>query len=497
VAKHDRNGFGQPHRRVVNGVETWQVVKVITERAYVASPTGVGAVEVKTKKRLTGTGATQRQALQRLDFNYKRYLVLAGEAPQHILKPTSKELKTTVSDWLDKWFERKRAEKKTAASTLALYERLVKHHVTPTLGSLPLRLVTKGELNTYFRETLPRKRKQVKNEDGNWVDSEVPLLSPSPIRNIHAILNQAFDEALSDELITVNPMDGVRKPEKPQFSSERSKDIIEHHYIPRRVVKGLWGTPELGRWILMFVGLRSSERLGIELSSFRYLEDTTKKTELVVNRQLLRNDADGSYSIKYTTKTKAGNRILVLPDDVSAHLLLWKKQRDEWKRQGLKDGTWKPTEGLENLFFTQPNGQNIRHTKDRYAWARLLGRLKLPHHREHDMRHMTATALGRANIHPEIAKIVIGHSDALMNAYYQHYDKKATEAPLDTIAGHFSKDAKTSAEKKAKTKKIAGVSLLEDGDTAVEQLDTTAVPHLTEALLYGDEADAVEEEATA
>ncbi|TDP89785.1 phage integrase family protein [Leucobacter luti] len=316
-----------------------------------------------------------------------------------------------------------------------------KTHIQPVLGKTKIRKVDRAMLQHFIWVSIPAKKKQVKDESGKWVDSEAPAVSVYLQKQIYSVLSSMFTFAVEErELLKVNPLERVARPKTGGVSGERKKELVDHHYLPRRVTKALHGTPELGYWILLFIGLRTSERLGITLSSFRNLENLDKPATLTINQQLVRDRKTGKWFLKPHTKTGAGERVLILPEFFREHLILWKKQRSQWRKDGIKNGTWAPEEGLEQLFFVMPEGTSMRQNTDRQRWAVLLEKLKLPHHRLHDMRHMTASELGRLNISAGIAKLILGHSSELMSLYYTHLSTSSTGEPLELIAEGLRKD---------------------------------------------------------
>lgn len=436
--------MGEPRQITNNGVRVWQVNKVITEHHYVENQDGTRS-KISRKVRLRGTAPTKSLARQRLDYKYKEYLVKTGELPLSSLGLNPTEVATTTQEWLEKWFKRRVAGGTVQSETLGRDATSIRLHIVPHIGDKPIRLLTTADINTLLLETLPAKRKVLKNpETGLMEEVDEPLLGSSPIRKVRDILSMALKSALKDGLVLADPMVGVDSIKKMGLPYEKEHLITQYHYIPRRVIKGLAGQPELGRWILAFFGLRQSERLGVELSSFTNLENREKPAELRINRQLAKKPKEKGFYVKYTTKTKAGKRILILPESMREALILWKKQRDEWKKQP----GWNPPEGLEDLFFTRPDGSYISQSSDRGDWRGLLDELKLPYLWGHAMRHQTATSLGKAGVNPEIAKTILGHSDSLMTAYYQHYNKSDTAQPLQALADALHKDVKQKQPKK-------------------------------------------------
>ena len=480
-------GVAKANLRTINGKPAYQAVRVITVKQFATDPHTGNQVIVKTKKRLTGTGQTRTEAESRLEEKVLDFRLLMRQDPNNPdLRPKKKQDSITLNALLDIWLTYKEVGDRHPVdqATLNEYRTRCDTHIRPDLGERRIRSITRQDLDTYIWETLPARKKWEKNPDtGELEETDKAAVGQSLRRGIYTVLKQSLDLAVQREMLTFNPIVGVKRPAQQRMSDEAEARIIAHHYIPRRVVKGLWGDPELGRWILMFMGLRASERLGIEIGSegsLRYLEDADKPTELIVNRQIDVNRKTREWFIKYKTKTRSGKRILILPEEVSQHLLLWKQQRDKWEKEARKNGSWEPEEGLENLLFVQPNGRAIRPQKDRYAWARLLKSLKLPHHREHNMRHMTATMLGKSGVNPNTARVILGHSDVLMTFFYQHYSKADTAEPLAEIAGQFSKDVSTTT--------VAEITVRDDG--TAEPIETLDATHdIGKVLLMGDEEE--------
>lgn len=441
--------MAEARRRTIGGRKVWQAVSVLTVRQFETDSASGARSIVKSKKRLTGTASTKSEAERRLYAKILDFHTLQQSDPNSAsLRAKKREKQTTLNELLDQWLNFRRLGGMDAPlepSTLALYETKCAVHIRPDLGHRSVRSLSKRDLEAYIWETLPSKKKRRKDPTtGVLVEVEERAVGNSVLRTVYSVLSQAMDYAVQKDLIELNPMASVKSPKKVTLSGEHRSSIAADAYIPGRVAKGLWGSPELGRWVLMFMGLRASERLGIEIGqggSFQYLDNPRKKTVLRVDRQISVDPQTRVWSVKHNLKTDGSIRTLILPDDVTEHLLLWKKQRDQWEKVGKANGTWNPEPGLENLLFVQPNGRPIRPQKDRYAWARLLKSLKLPHHRGHDMRHMTASMLGKAGVPISIAGQVLGHNSSSMTIYYQSFTASETAAPLEILSQNFSKYA--------------------------------------------------------
>ena len=430
--------MGEPRKVTNNGVQVWQATKVVTEVVYVDHPDGT-RTQTKKKVRLRGTAPTKQLAQQRLDARYKRYLVQTGELPVTALglSPTAETV--TVGDWLETWFKRRSNSGEVAGSSLKHYRRLLDNHVIPAVGEVPLRLFTLADVNKMMLETLPAKQKTRKNpKTGRMEPTGERLLNNSPMRKIQDILTQSMRMALEEKKITVDPMVGFKRIPKTGMTEAKRRILAGLSSLPQDIVEGLYGKPELGYWVLALMGLRQSERLGVEFSSFTNLEDKSKPVELNLNRQLEFDDTHKQFNVKYTMKTSAGERIIIVPELFREALLLWMKQREEW----ASSPSWKPQKGLENLIFTTKTGRPIRHQNDGARFKKLqvtLGRE--PNAWGHALRHLVATTLGEQGVHPEVAKTILGHSSSAMTAYYQHFNKHSTAAPLAKVSEVFHGDA--------------------------------------------------------
>lgn len=431
--------MGEPRQVRNNGVLVWQATKVVTETVFVEHPDG-SRDEVKKKVRLRGTAPTKNLARQRLDDNYKKYLVKTGELPVSALGLAPGAETVTVGDWLETWYRRREASGKVQASSLNRYRGLLDNHVLPAIGSKILRLFTLADVNKLMLETLPAKRRLRKNPvTKEFEETDEPLLGNSPLRKIQDILTQSMRMALTEKKITIDPMVGFERITKTGMTEEKKRLLGTFLALPRQITEFLYNKPDLGYWTLALIGMRQGERLGVEFSSFANLEDKSKPAELTIDRQLFYNERTKAFYIKHRTKTKASERILILPETVREALLLWKTQRDEWEKQGRKNGTWKPDKGFENLMFVNKNGTPIHHQADGKAFKALQVKMGLePKAWVHSLRHMVATELGLQGVHPEVAKTVLGHNSVEMYAYYNHFNKEQTATPLMKVSEAFS-----------------------------------------------------------
>jgi integrase len=400
---------------------------------------------------VAGTGVSKEQAIARRDANYRKRLVIDGQLPASNLKQQPVNLKKTVEEMLEEWIsvkETKQNAERIATNVAFRYRGLIKNHINPHIGERSLRLITKEDLVKLLYVTLPAKRKtliQDFNGQSLKVVTEEPLLGTTPLRTIQAILNMAFRYALENKLILENPTIGIDKRLKPEAIEEH---LEKKHWIPRQLIANLEEQDNLARWILVFYGLRQSERLGLEWSDIVLNPKKDRAGTINIHQQLIRNEGDGRLYLG-KPKTRAGNRIIPIDDRVREILRSYKKKQDSWK----KSPNWEPVKGLENLVFTTEKGKPIRHTTDNKQWHILLrqeglktlkgeARKPIPYIRQHAMRHIAISLMIEAGAPMEIVRNYAGHGDEkITRSVYLHLSSKPAEIHVQQLTDNiFSKN---------------------------------------------------------
>ena len=84
------------------------------------------------------------------------------------------------------------------------YEQLLKRHIIPSLGAIPLRHVHKGVIKDFLTEKLSQEVK-IQNPFLKPTNQREKRLARNSVRNLHAILRAMLRAATDDGLIVVNP----------------------------------------------------------------------------------------------------------------------------------------------------------------------------------------------------------------------------------------------------------------------------------------------------
>ena len=385
---------------------------------------------------VSGTGSSEEEAIRRREENWTKRKIQLGELPASALRSTPSELKITLTDWLDEWLRWKSIqtsnEHRISESVVAQYESSIRLHIRPELGTKPIRLITKRQIEDLLFTTLPAKKKTYKDEFGETVESSEPLLGLSKLRTIQGILNMAFRRAFDERMILENPTLGVPKIDKPKGVAAE-ENLESKLWYPQRLAEYLVGHDDEARWLLLIsCGLRPSEKLGATWSSFSHLRGRGTPT-FEVKQQLAIHPKSGEIYINPQTKTQAGRRIIPLDKRMVKVLLNYKAKQDEWK----KSPDWKPAKGLEDLVFTTSKGLPIRHQTDTKQWRKLLEDFGLEFVRQHAMRHLCISNLVKLEQPIEIIRAIAGHeSESITRATYTHLSPSSKAGPIKAYADY-------------------------------------------------------------
>jgi integrase len=315
-------------------------------------------------KRKVAYGKTRAEAAQKLT-----QLLRARDAALPI--PSQRQ---TLADYLKGWLEA--IEGTVRPRTFAEYERLVKRHIIPELGKLPVARLTPQDVERLAA---------AKRKGG---------LSPQTVLHVHRALHTALERAARQGLVVRNVVSLADPPRVPRretriLTPEESKTLIttaaNHEYGALFVVA-------------VTCGLREGELLALRWADV----DLGEKPALTVKRSLVRIQNTLQFA---EPKSARSRRRVVLPAAAVAAL---KRHRAQQLEARLKLGAaW--TEA--DLVFPDELGRPMDATRLlRRYWLPFLEQAGLPRVRLHDLRHTAASLLLAEGIHPKVASETLGHS---------------------------------------------------------------------------------------
>ncbi len=403
-------GSGGSYQKVVRHTDPH--TKKVIERTYWQVSRDVPLAlrrEGVTRSRITGSGPTHDLAKARLEENWAR--MLTGDRTRRGHNSAGPAM--TVADLFAEWDQENRRGR-VSETIAAKYAGYFRNHVVPHIGTRNLAKLNKRDLNALFYEVLVAKKKYPngqRDENGTVVPDNTPLLSGAARRNIYIAVAGCLSYAVRNHYIDHSPLDGVTPPKRQKVSTDAAQLAVK--------AQGLLAAlrdekdPDYCRWLLQFLGLRRSERLGLNWSSVMDLD--TDHPALVIDKQLARHEDKTGWYLKPGTKNGLAREI-ALPEMFARALRQHQKYQDKLKRSA----DWKPQPAFADLVFLQANGSLINPNRDNEEWHAVLDRFGLPHWRGHANRHITAIWLAEEQppLDIRVVRSILGHESEAMTYYY-------------------------------------------------------------------------------
>lgn len=224
-------------------------------------------------------------------------------------------------------------------------------------------------------------------------------LSPATIRLLLSYLNLAFNKAISLNLISQNPLKGVKKPP------------ICHKFMPSLSLKNIKNL------------LINSANLSHELQIFLYIAFYTgaRSGEILA---LQHNDIDLKNGIITLSKNQTRFELTTPKSGKSRYLFIPKKLSNFLQTLNL-------SHNCDKIFKSD-------YFKMYYCFKKLLANENLPHFGLHQTRHIFTTILMQNGISPTFIANALGHcSLKMVNQTYSHYILTKKESKKVEIALNF------------------------------------------------------------
>ncbi|MEU8152153.1 tyrosine-type recombinase/integrase [Micromonospora sp. NPDC048986] len=347
----------------------------------------------------------------------------------------------TVADYLTGWLTHLSVDD----NTLHGYESIVRVHLIPHLGEVPLDKLRTSHVRAMLaaierRNDDIRAAKISPDPAVRRSVAGVRPTGPTTRQRIRACLRKAINDALADELIVgSNPAALVKTPgDRPQpivWEDERVQRWKDTGKVPGPVM--VWTdnqvvdfldhaaqhAPDLHpMWHYMaYRGPRRGEACGLRDSEVRL-----HRRETTINNQIATH---GYTAVQKPPKSRAGNRDVALDADTVKVLTAYRAHRAQWQ---LAAGPAWPDTGL---FFVRPDGQPWHPSAVTQRFRRLVRKAGLPPTRLHDLRHSAATIALDAGIDIKVVSEQLGHSTTtLTRDTYQSVTRRMHQDAADAVA---------------------------------------------------------------
>lgn len=346
--------------------------------------------------------------------------------------------------------------------TAERYRGLAKNHIlVHPIARKHLDEITPEDLEAYFQQLADKQ-----NEDGTQ------QLGATPRRSIHGVLSQVFAAAVADEKLLRSPLT-VGRAKKPRKGT--GAVFAERHGAADFMTSLMRAVPYevYLRQFPLFFGLRTSERLALQHSSFaverRGFPDVLRipTVEMRVVQQLDRTAARNVLPLK----TDESPRTLPLPRIALPHLdALYLRRAIQIVEAAEKRGDKKflktllnfaesksqptfsshgslvsPVFTQDTFLITSASGQPYRQQKANELWRDVCATYAPNEHiREHDFRHVATSFLTERQFPEAVVASVTGHSlkaRSTMVATYNHPSADQREDAMDWLACLYARPA--------------------------------------------------------
>lgn len=282
----------------------------------------------------------------------------------------------TVGEYAERWLTTRTTALRPG--TAKRYGELVRQHIVPTLGRVPLARLEIARVNDLLAAKLA---------DG---------LAPRTVHHIRAVLRTMLNAALREGLTPRNVAALADPPRVPQaervtLTPEQAQRLIEVAQHER----------DGALWVLaLTTGARQGELLGLRWTDY---EPTSGALQIAHSLQRVRGEL-----VLTETKTARSRRTVVLPAVAREALT---RQRSAQAADQLRAGrAWRNDLGL---IFTTPAGRPRDGTVISHQFRSRCPAFGLPTMTFHDLRHSAASLLAAAGVQPRDVQAQLGHSNVL------------------------------------------------------------------------------------
>lgn len=313
----------------------------------------------------------------------------------------------TVAEYLAEWLA-ETAKPRIRPSTYTSYESIVRKHIVPAIGRVPVRKLTPQHVQRLLNE---------KHAAG---------LNP---KRMHGVLRAALNQAVKFGIVPRNVATMVTPPRIARYEIEAfTPDQI------RTLLASLKGHRlEALYSVAVAMGLRQGEALGLRWEDVDFAGGTLR-----VRYALQR--IDRKFEL-VEPKTQKSRRTLYLP---ALTLTALREHRTRQLEERLAYG---PDWARTDLVFTTPVGTPIDSRNLTLSFQRLLKRIGLPKRRFHDLRHSCATLLLVQGVPARVVMETLGHSQITLTLNTYSHVPSELQREAATRMNDFLSERKSDASR--------------------------------------------------
>ncbi len=306
----------------------------------------------------------------------------------------------TVADYLTEWLAEV-VKVQRRPKTYQGYEGVVRLHLIPGLGKKRLARLTAREVRTFVADVRTACQCCRHGWDAKRAEPRCcaageccsALLSTRMVQSIHAVLRNALEDAVREELIPRNVAKLVRVA-TPTYTVGRGLSVKDARLLLRLSREDRLHALYV---LALTLGLRRGELLGLHWVN---VDLDAGALEVVWNLQRV-----GGELRLVPPKTRHSLRTVPLPELCLAALREHRKQ--QMGERLAAGGRWVES----GLVFTTSIGSPIEPDNLRRSWYPLREAAGIGAVRFHDLRHTCVTLLLDLGVPPHIVQEIVGHAD--------------------------------------------------------------------------------------
>jgi integrase len=338
----------------------------------------------------------------------------------------------TVDQLLDRYLDVLKIEDTTRSG----YERLIRLHIRPVLGSLSIGRVNGETVDSFYAQLRTCRtrcggrasfehRTAVEHEcDDRCGPHQCRPLGEASLRQIHNILNGAFSRAVKWRWIGVNPMKQAHPPTPPPPDPQPPTPAQA-----ARIAAEAWKDPDWGMfvWLAMTTGARRGELCALRWNRIDFAAG------LLDIRSSIAQSSGRTW--EKDTKTHQRRRIVLDPQTLTVLRAYLKRRAEQAAELGveLRDDAFVFSPEPDGSVWPKPDSATQRY-------ARMCARLGWDMHL-HQLRHYSATELIAAGVDIRTVAGRLGHGGGgtttlrVYSAWVAEADQRAAASLATRLPG--------------------------------------------------------------
>jgi integrase len=288
--------------------------------------------------------------------------------------------KITLGNYLSQWL-RDYVIVNLSPRTYEGYEYIIRYHLTPVIGNIPLSALKPEHVQHYLATKLSTTKANCKAK-----------LSNLSVRHHAMLLHKALKTACQLGLLQRNPTDNVVIPKATQIEMQ----IWDVEEVKRFLDTAISSQYYPLFFIALYTGARRSELLALRWSDVDLLLCT-----MSINRNL--HQINKQYVFTQPKTNKSRRVIDLSPDSVQV-------LRNHHNKQAMDKAMADIKIQESDLIFSTYDNRPWRPNTISRAWVATAKRAGVKVIRFHDARHTHASLMLKQGIHPKVVQERLGHS---------------------------------------------------------------------------------------